>query len=351
MPFQNSENRRSRSREIEDKIVVAAVCAALATSVSLFLYRVVAWPFELVTHFKVQIAVFCSVLSLVCLRARSSRAFFLVLALSVVHWKEIIPRVTSKRSRKERRPLRAYRILLLNLFEGSSRSDLVERLVLREKPDVVVFVEATDKWLDLLSKTKLREEYPFSDSAIGYRGSSEFLLYSRNSFVSCEEDSEHNDLRVLLNAESNKLPTLHLFVEHFANPIRNIVSSRFSREFYDVRSRQMECVARLASSSDEPVLVVGDFNVSTWSPDYKSFLRYSGLKDAARGFGYSPTWNPVFGQGKTSLARLASWALGLEIDHAIHNDRVVITDFHVGSSAGSDHRSLILDIQISQRGS
>ena len=76
------------------------------------------------------------------------------------------------------------------------------------------------------------------------------------------------------------------------------------------------------------MVLIGDFNTSPWSLAFKRLLRHSGLKSAADGFGYQPTWP-------------AQWPwLGIPIDHCLVSDGVVVREFSTAGPTGSDHLAI-----------
>lgn len=76
-----------------------------------------------------------------------------------------------------------------------------------------------------------------------------------------------------------------------------------------------------------PVIVAGDLNLTPWSPLFQDFLALSGLRDAARGRGLTPTWY-----------RWPLFPFGLVLDHGLSTPDLVCTMRTVHSDVGSDHR-------------
>ena len=86
----------------------------------------------------------------------------------------------------------------------------------------------------------------------------------------------------------------------------------------------------LTESPQIPVIVMGDFNLTPWSPHFLDFESTSGLRRAKQGVGLTPTW----------YARGASFPMGLVIDHMFVSGVLQIDEYHVGEDIGSDHRSV-----------
>ena len=84
----------------------------------------------------------------------------------------------------------------------------------------------------------------------------------------------------------------------------------------------------------KPFMALGDLNVSPFSPQFATLLRRGGLRSAAAGHGWQPTWPSVFPP------------LGIQIDHALVSPEVRVMGFQRGPANGSDHRPIIVDVII-----
>ena len=95
-------------------------------------------------------------------------------------------------------------------------------------------------------------------------------------------------------------------------------------ERFDQRNHLLDVAASLAAESSEPVILLGDLNCTPFSPWFARLLESGGLRDAAVGFGLTPTW------------RGGLWLL--PIDHVLVSVNLRVSDWQVGEDAlGSDH--------------
>jgi endonuclease/exonuclease/phosphatase (EEP) superfamily protein YafD len=83
------------------------------------------------------------------------------------------------------------------------------------------------------------------------------------------------------------------------------------------------------------VLIVGDFNATSWSSNFLRICREGTLVNSEQGHGVQPTW-------PASLPPL----FGLPIDHCLHSQDIVITDRHSGPFLGSPHAPLHIQFSI-----
>ena len=94
----------------------------------------------------------------------------------------------------------------------------------------------------------------------------------------------------------------------------------------------MKALAQIVAERPGPLVAVGDFNSTAWSPYFSDLLNQTRLHDARLGFGLQPTW-PT----RQILLRIP-------IDHALVSEEVTVHDFRAGPDVGSDHFPVILDL-------
>lgn len=83
----------------------------------------------------------------------------------------------------------------------------------------------------------------------------------------------------------------------------------------------------LQNYRDHAVILMGDFNLSNWSPTYQHFLiQNPSLKDSARGFGIVSTWGPALFRSM--------------IDHIFVSSNIAVKEFGVMHVEGSDHEMI-----------
>src|SRR5690606_12763568 len=100
------------------------------------------------------------------------------------------------------------------------------------------------------------------------------------------------------------------------------------------RNRQLERLAALRAASPEPLLVLGDFNCTPFSPHFRDWLDAGGLRTtlARRGVGISwPTFLPV---------------LGIAIDHVVVSSEFTVLEHRRLPAFGSDHYPIMARIAL-----
>lgn len=215
------------------------------------------------------------------------------------------------------------RVMEINLLRENGHSNEALRVIGEARADVVVALELTPEWIERLAA--LREEYPHvvaepQDDCFGLAVFSRFpvvesrVLWLGYGFVPT--------LRVTLDVDGRKI---NLVATHPVPPKDGMQS--------DVRNDQLRDLAREAAQRERPLLLVGDLNITPWSPHFRALIRDGGLHDSGRGAGLSGTW-PSFAP---------SW-LRIPIDHVLATPEFRVTHREIGRPFGSDHVPLVVDV-------
>ena len=100
------------------------------------------------------------------------------------------------------------------------------------------------------------------------------------------------------------------------------------------RDDQLAAAAEWVAGRDVPVLLIGDFNATPWTPALSDLIGTADLTDSARGRGFTGSWPAGWGPFK------------IPIDHALHSEGLTTVRRERGTSAGSDHMSLIVTLAL-----
>lgn len=209
----------------------------------------------------------------------------------------------------------ALRAISLNLNLDNPDMPVLIRQIEQAGPDLLLLIEVTPaQWQALAA---LRQAYPHGcgqprDDPFG------MALLSRLPLRDCSVEGELPAIVARLAERPLTLVGLH-------------PPPPLNAELAGIRQQQLQqWGARLANRAE--VVLLGDLNLTPWSPWYRDLLATSGLRDARGGRGYLATWPTplgVFGLPLDQALLGAGWqALGLE-------SRPV---------AGSDHHALLLDL-------
>ena len=220
------------------------------------------------------------------------------------------------------------RVMSLNVEARNSHADLVKAAIEQANPDVVFLPEATATWAEALAPLRTRYRYGTGDGA---QGAFSLLLLSQLPVRDARVIQLSDDgwpaivARICPSEAAEEKDCLGFVGIHPPPPM----SAGLAATRNGVFRALPDAIAKISRG---PVIVAGDFNCTPWSPFFADLLAATGLHDSALGFGIWPTWN-------SSLL-----PLGLNIDHVLVADGVVVRNHRVGGDVGSDHFPLIVDL-------
>lgn len=221
------------------------------------------------------------------------------------------------------------RILSWNLYQANTDGAAIDSVVRDAAADVVVLQEVSARNIDAVRASPALSAYPHSfttpqPSAFGSG------IWSRLPL----EDASEFDVA--------GLPMTRTVVQTAAGPLRLInvhTLSPVTADGLELWPRQMDRLGEEARGPGPPIVLAGDFN-ATWG--HRPFRRLldAGLDDAgaARGRPWSATW-PA--RGSRIVRRPA-----LRLDHVLTGPGLVTTSYATGRAAGSDHRSIVVDVAV-----
>lgn len=110
---------------------------------------------------------------------------------------------------------------------------------------------------------------------------------------------------------------------------------------WESRNLYLSTVARsvAAEAPGTPVVVLGDFNTPTWSPFFQSFLKKSGLVDAA-----GTAWPGTTRFSRRWFSKYVYY--GSPVDHILVSRNIEVKHFEVGPDIGSDHFPVFADLRL-----
>lgn len=332
---------RRHSQRLAAAAIVAVLAVLAASAVAVFARDF--WLSDLLVHFRVQYAGIALLAGLWLAWAR--RPGWVVVALlvfavnmrvvvSVLGWdtrSAVAPAAAAAASHASVTHSVRVRLVSINVLYHNTDYQRVIDFLRKAHPDAAVLVEVTPRWRRALRV--LHAQYPQSDYASAIlprittgrirRG---VLLLSRWPLTQVREIPLGANTEPAVSATLTLHGrTLHLMGVHTRWPM--------GPRLYAERNRQLALIAAHARAIRGPLAVMGDFNISPFSPHFRALLARSGLERAARGAGWQPSW-PTF----LPLA-------GIQIDHALVSPQLHVLRFARGPYVGSDHRPLVVDLE------
>lgn len=286
------------------------------------------WIAELLANLRIQQVIGIAFLLLLSMVTRRWRVSVIALALFAIHlpWflaafpasREKLTDDTSSRSGE-------VVVAVVNVLTQNPRHDLVLQELVRCDADVFAVLELSTE-LSIYLESAVGDRYPHSmlrpkdTSNFGIGLFSKFPLRDEGLF-STHEGIDSICATVTVNGNSYRV-----FATHPLPPMNAGLFQHRNRQLQDVAER---VVAYRDRANHGSTVVVGDLNLTPWSPWFADFQDQSGLVRAIDRVSIQPTWY-----------RYNSFPFGLVIDHCLCDPSLECRGYEIGSDIGSDHRSI-----------
>ena len=276
------------------------------------------WMCELIVHWRVQITLVAAIACVVLLLNKGWKCALFGGAVALANAFYVAPLFVPQRHDTASGPV--WQAVSANVHTSNRNARPFLEFVRSARPDFTLVIEIDDWWRRVLED--LGRDYPHS--VVRPRpGRAGIALFSRHPIVSHRVE--------LLNG--SREPTLIAKLDLDGQPL-NVVGihpvAPMGRKASELRDQHLGALGRLVARLPQPVIVLGDFNTTSWSPCFQELIDRSGLQDSRLGFGVQPTWPNL------------PWILRIPIDHALTSRDVVVTQRHVGPDVGSDHFPIVI---------
>ncbi len=289
------------------------------------------WLADLLVNFQVHYLVtllLCLFLLVISRRQLTAAAFLLgtlILAIPVIPYAKLP--FGNQPAAEPVANERVYRILSYNVLQTNRRTRDVADYIADQRLDFVLLLETDKPWAEEMD-FELRDHFPhrFEEPQSDYQG---LVFYSKLPWKSARILTEFDDptLEVVFDLAEGRLTLIGI---HPLPPIRPPAADR--------RNVLLKQLADYVATLRESVLLIGDFNITPWSPHFRGLLEAGELTDSGSGRGIQNTWY-----------RYPVLLAGLPIDHAVSRNLEVLDRF-IGPPIGSDHRPLLMDFLVRPNG-
>lgn len=220
------------------------------------------------------------------------------------------------------------KIVYFNLLTHNEHRSSVREWLRAQNADIIACLETDPEWMRTLEPLRNSHPYVASETRLDNFGITIFSRY-RIDGVGKMMLGNYFVPSYLLRLDINGAMII-VTVIHTVPPM--------TYEGFADRNKYLADLHQALSRQPEPLILVGDLNVTPWSVHFRKFIKKNNLIDARRGFGLLPSW-------PTTLPAF----LRIPIDHClVRNDgRVGVQDIRLGpATLGSDHCPLILELTI-----
>lgn len=209
-----------------------------------------------------------------------------------------------------------FSLLVSNVKQGNRNYQPLCNLIKQTDPDIAVFMEVDQPWLDGLQPAL--EDYPHSlscplDNSFGMHLVSKF-------------DISNSKVRYLLKEE---VPSFDLEIEHPASGRFRLICVHPEPPvpYTDSIGRDAEIAlaGELVRQKQMPTLVTGDLNDVAWSRTTRRFVRLSGQQDPRQGRGMYNSFDARY------------WPVRWPLDHIFNSAEFALVSIERQPFVGSDH--------------
>ena len=288
------------------------------------------WQLELFSHFALQYLVCAAVALLLAGWLRSRLAAGLAIAALLLNGVLVAPLYVSPSDNGATGTNEARPQVTVCSFNVEGRNQNYDGVVsyLRQSPcDVVFMLELRHEWLAAMNQLAPDYQVVIAEPRDDNFG---IAMLSRSDGAKAKiirgSGSDIGFIDATIRVGERPLALLAV---HPPPP----VSSRLA----DVRNAALEQMAAWAKTHAEGGVVIGDFNLTSFSPYFSQLLDDGDLVDSTKGFGPQTSW-PDYPDYLRPFS--------IAIDHAVHTRNVLTVKRHIGKANGSDHRPLFVTLEL-----
>lgn len=280
--------------------------------------------FELLSHFKLQYTIAALIFSAWLFFLKRLKFALAMMFVCIINAGFIVPWYVGnpENSKPQSSTSTPVKILLSNVNSANTNYQDLIKLIRKEQPTLFIAQEVTEQWLNALSVIEKQLPYKLTQARTDNFG---IALFSQvplsNANIQTIGKAGLPSIIAMLNIDNQPLS---IIASHPLPPIGS--------EFFDKRNEQLDALANSALSLQNPVILIGDLNISMWSSYYEKLISKSNLRNARQGFGVLPTW-------PTGLPIAM-----IPIDHCLVSLDISVENVRTGPNIGSDHLPLIVEL-------
>lgn len=316
----NTDQPKSKlAAGIAVRVQRAGYLLAAITLFSLLAQRL--WIADILCNFRVQyVLLFAAAIACLLLlrRWKTVFVFAVFLAINAAFIWNYLPTTIPVRTDK------SLRIMCANVLSSNLNYEAMAKTIAEGDPHVVAIIEVSPAIAEYFETNATK--YPYRHF-LARKGNFGIGIMSRVPLTKVEtllsDPLNLPSYRISLESDGK---TYQLIATHPIPPIGSVKTIN--------RDSQLLQMAGSFTQEDNRILM-GDFNMTPWSPRFHEVLSKGNLVDSGAGFGLTPTWT-VF---PTLLG-------GIRIDHILVSPSIKTNNHRVLEIPGSDHCAVVIDIGV-----
>lgn len=306
--------------------MASAALAVLAISVIASLFASINWRADLFSHFYIQYACGAAFLAIWSVFFKKNlqaalATIICIFSLYVIHTSFVIspkPELNSHETKN-------LSILHYNRNYGITDHAQLEEFLNSSHPDIAVIQEATPHHVKMAEN--LREIYPYQihEPRLNAFG---MVVLSQHPFLKAQvnpfERVALDNFQVKFSIQRKQEQPVTFYAIHPPPPTSKLLNQQ----------RNMEIALTgedIASDNSENIVMLGDWNITPFSPPFKQLLKRTGLKNEFSTYPLFTTWPSMFFLP----------IFQIPIDHVLHKGNLTLVNKKRVDAMGSDHYAVL----------
>jgi endonuclease/exonuclease/phosphatase (EEP) superfamily protein YafD len=295
------------------------------------------YPFELLTHFQVQyfwLLIIAGFVGAICWwqgKLDNRIILFLWLFTLALNLVEILPWYLSQQQIVAERS-DVLRVMSFNICGNNTDTLAIVRSIRAVNPDLVMLVEVSPEMMEQITAS-LENEFPDRFRSPG----GGLGILSKLPLKSAQGE----------NFAGSEATNLVASIEYHQREIKVIGTHPMvpkGLDLFNYRNQHLQAIGNYVKGTKDSIILLGDFNLTPWSPYYRQLVQTTSLHDTSMGFGILPTWTR-----SSTCAELPNWLipiLNIPIDHIFVTRDLQVVRTYVGDNGNSDHAPIISELAI-----
>lgn len=284
------------------------------------------WWTELLTHFYLQYFLLSIVVAVICVVRRRAYRLSIAVVLIMLLAAQLLPYYYQNRAAALNSNHHQVTVLFSNFNYGNTDYAALQKVVNATNPDLVAVAELPIDHFTGLKTYLPNYTYTYQQQDRDHQG---IAVYSREKFATAPQTywptgNQFPIIGFTLQPFSDQ-PPLQFLIIHPPPPL--------TAEAAQARDDTFAWLAQFAGTVHTPLVIAGDFNSTSWSPDFIKLLSQTELRDSRANNGLQPSW-------PTQLPKF----LRIPIDQVLISPEISVIDRQIMPSVGSDHLPVLIKL-------
>lgn len=280
--------------------------------------------FDLASHFRLQYLLFQLLCIALCLLQKKKRLLIVTVIFALLNLALILPYYFPSTTSAEPTAGKPLKVVMMNVNFANTDAAAVTQYLQETSPDIFALEEINNRWITSLMP--VIANYPYFKKVPREDGFG-IGLYSKIPFQKVE-------VKVLSEVGVPSIvaefvwegETISLLATHPVPPV--------SGKYYRWRNEQLGHIASLKPTLAKNIILIGDFNTTSWTHHFQKMVKALDVRDSRIGFGLQTTWPSILPYA------------GITIDHCLISKNLRILERKVGHNVGSDHLPVFIKIAL-----